>query len=798
MKCRWWPPVVLTAIVWLVFSRTLGSYFLADDFGEIAYVNRICNGELGLIWVNFSGNFMEVPSMSVWRPWLLMSLLFDFLIFKANPVGFYLTNLLSYNTVVLLLYWLLRMLTKSAQPLRSTLAAFFAAALFAVSPLHCESVSWVVGRVDIVCCVFYLLSLCLFVRSETASKNSAKWLTVGSIVSFWLGMWTKEMAIGASVMAFTITCLFSSKPLNFGYAFKRSLPLIANTFIYFVLRYFALGTLLGGYTQGIGDSQAANALSRWTDIDTIGRLFFPFVHSLYEHNRGPAMALAICYAILAALCLLRVLSIKIDFRWPLFLTIWTATCLAPLYKLWGLGYELEGARFCFFLTMPLATVFPALLFIERRDRKNDGLTPIDKNITLIGMVALIATAAILARTAIKTNLEWVHAGKDVLKFLDKTAVLNDAAGQANEKLVVLGIPKRHGGAHMILNGSTLKKALCPPFRDSDKSANVLTFDPILFSENFALDVARFKNLLAKNTAVVYWNENDMVPLQAKAALPAPRLLIGNTETARVSNSATAYAHSGGHIKMAGATSDAVTVTAIKPGDGLAFSGLNMSPLSADFLELSGTIKAAPENARELTFRANFYAGKNGALDEKNARSVILPCTADGTKKFHLYLPLSTNWKWYRDDIDTVFAELPPGCTLTITRAALLPALDIRPEATIDAIQPTDEGVYQLNHGNTYTLKIKLPNNIKVTRLEINTTAENTFNDNFRDQTQSFADTVVVPVSRINDLDAFNVVNGQIRKTSGKGAFHQIILRALDSSGTPIGVPSDPLTVRTAP
>ena len=120
----------LTALTWFIFNRTLGTYFLADDFGEIAYVSRIVGGEYGLIWLNFTGNFMQIPSMSVWRPWLLMSLLFDYLLWGTNPFGYYLTNLLSYNAVVLLFYWFIRQITAAWTSTRSGAAALFASALF--------------------------------------------------------------------------------------------------------------------------------------------------------------------------------------------------------------------------------------------------------------------------------------------------------------------------------------------------------------------------------------------------------------------------------------------------------------------------------------------------------------------------------------------------------------------------------------------------------------------------------------------------------------------------------------------
>ncbi len=198
--------ILLTALTWLVFNRTLGSYFLADDFGEVAYISRIKDGgEIALIWANFTGNYMQIPSMAVWRPWLLISLLADYFVWGANPFGFYLTNLLSYNLGIVLYYFFLRKLTESFSPLRSGLSSLLCAALFAVSPLHCESISWVVGRVDIVSSVFYLAAVnLLFAATAHFDDREAKKyrsLMGFSLLSFVIAMWTKEMPIGLPVLA---------------------------------------------------------------------------------------------------------------------------------------------------------------------------------------------------------------------------------------------------------------------------------------------------------------------------------------------------------------------------------------------------------------------------------------------------------------------------------------------------------------------------------------------------------------------------------------------------------------------
>ncbi len=72
------------------------------------------------------------------------------------PFGYHLVNLLLHTGVVLLLW---RLLLRLGVP-----GAWFAAAVFAVHPLHVESVAWVMGRKDILATVFYLSSVLAYIR----------------------------------------------------------------------------------------------------------------------------------------------------------------------------------------------------------------------------------------------------------------------------------------------------------------------------------------------------------------------------------------------------------------------------------------------------------------------------------------------------------------------------------------------------------------------------------------------------------------------------------------------------------
>jgi len=208
--------LVILASVLIVFGRSLTQYFLADDFGEIHYIDRIFNGDLSMLLANFTGNYMQIPGMSVYRPFLLLSLMLDFFFWRGNAFGYYLTNVSFYFLDALLLYFIVGSLCTSGSAAKNRLTALFAALVFALSPLHCESVSWVLGRVDIVCAFFYLVALLLVIKSLT--KNSSR-LIYGAVAAYISALLVKEMAIGIPVLALALGFLScqpgdSATPLN--------------------------------------------------------------------------------------------------------------------------------------------------------------------------------------------------------------------------------------------------------------------------------------------------------------------------------------------------------------------------------------------------------------------------------------------------------------------------------------------------------------------------------------------------------------------------------------------------------
>lgn len=789
--------LALSALVWFCFNRTLSTYFLADDFGEIAYISRIMHGEPGLIWLNFTGNFMQIPSMSVWRPWLLISLLADFVIWKANPIGFYLTNLLSYNTAVLLFYWLLRQMTSNWSRTRSGAAAFFASCLFAVSPLHCESISWVVGRVDIVSCVFYLLCLNFLLKGEMkeeeGNKDSYKKWQLLSVVSFWLGMWTKEMPIGLPVLVPFFLLAFGKGRLSFKRIALLSAPIWISTAVYLILRVLALGTLFGGYTQGIGDAQAAHAISRWLDKDTLMRLFFPLAYGIFGQLHIYQKILATLYALLSALFLVRLFCFRLSGEFVKFLAfvpIWVFTTLLPIYKLWGLGYELEGARFCFFLTMPLAAALPLILLAP--EKKGEQFTSDKKRNSVFAVVSstilflLVATFSKIAQT---TNLAWVHTGKEVREFCRKSRLLDQ---EDNGRMLVLGIPKRQGGTHMILNGATFEVLKSPPFvpENSPKIADIHTFDPIIFGNDKYIDAPRFKSLYNNGQGkVLVWHgphkEFKQVVYIAKNEKPAlPELVLPGVNEGSTLPRSIAYLHSHGHARAV-AKPHGLLLHNIQIGDCLAFSGLEVSPLRADYLEV----------------KLNLEEKGNGilaaAIDdglEKSRVETVLRAPGHHT----VYLPLSSNWHWYaHDKIETIYLIPPAGSKVLISSVRLVKEEEVRPTLKVTNAKMSNSGVYNLT-GQTADISLRLSSQLPFDQYVIELSKANSFFENCTHGEAREEEGViskvyksVPPAPESNGIYTLKIP----AKDLSPGVFQEARVRILDKSGATIGEPSAPVNLR---
>ena len=88
----------------------------------------------------------------MWHPLTWLSLMLDRQFYGMNAGGYHWTNLLLHMANTLLLFFTMRRMTDAFW--RSA----FVAILFAVHPLHIESVAWISERKDVLCMFFWLLA----------------------------------------------------------------------------------------------------------------------------------------------------------------------------------------------------------------------------------------------------------------------------------------------------------------------------------------------------------------------------------------------------------------------------------------------------------------------------------------------------------------------------------------------------------------------------------------------------------------------------------------------------------------
>ena len=121
-----------------------------------------------------------------WHPLTWLSLMLDHSLFGLNPMGYHLVNLLFHVLSTILLFLVLRRMTRALWP------SAFVAALFAIHPLHVESVAWVVERKDVLSTFFWMLTLgaySYYVERRTVQRY------VFVLLFFILGLMSKPMLV---------------------------------------------------------------------------------------------------------------------------------------------------------------------------------------------------------------------------------------------------------------------------------------------------------------------------------------------------------------------------------------------------------------------------------------------------------------------------------------------------------------------------------------------------------------------------------------------------------------------------
>ena len=143
------------------------------NYDDNRYVTANAHVKQGLTWGNLVWSFQaRDASFQYWHPVTWISHLLDVQLFGLNAGRHHLVSLLFHTANATLLFLLLQRLTGAAW--RSA----FVAALFALHPLHVQSVAWVAERKDVLSAFFFFLTLLAYARYAEKSVISSQWSAV--------------------------------------------------------------------------------------------------------------------------------------------------------------------------------------------------------------------------------------------------------------------------------------------------------------------------------------------------------------------------------------------------------------------------------------------------------------------------------------------------------------------------------------------------------------------------------------------------------------------------------------------
>lgn len=200
MSSRGSPWVRLAAVLALlapalvVFAPGLGYPFLQLD--DVPYIVEN-PGLRDLSWRGIRFLFLEDRLDARYFPLSYLSLAVDHRLFGWEPFGFHLVNLLLHLANTLLVFGLVRRLT------RDQLAAAVTAVLFSIHPLQVESVAWIISRKNVLFLLFFLLAAHAYLRfvEERGRRNGiAAAALAASALGYLLACLSKTAAITLPVL----------------------------------------------------------------------------------------------------------------------------------------------------------------------------------------------------------------------------------------------------------------------------------------------------------------------------------------------------------------------------------------------------------------------------------------------------------------------------------------------------------------------------------------------------------------------------------------------------------------------
>lgn len=420
--------IVLTTLI--VYSQTLGHGFIIG-YDDADYVTRNPRVQAGPTLDSIKWAFTAFHS-SNWHPLTWISHMLDCRLFDLKAGGHHATNLILHLANALLLYYVLRRMTKFIW--RSA----FVAILFAVHPLHVESVAWISERKDLLSGLFAMLTILAYIRYAERPEFRRYALVVLALAA---GLMSKPMLV---TMPFVLL-LLDYWPL--GRLAKRGLvglvveklPLLALSVASCAITVVAQRS--GGSVRSLEEASLAFRIpaAAISYVTYIVKMIWPrhlAIPYLYSSNVLPIWKVIASVIVLAAITSLVVLLRR---KRPYLLVgwLWYVGTLVPVIGFVQVGPQMIADRYTY---LPIIGLFVMVSWavpeLGRRLRKNGrvgewasgrtGLVPVLAGVVVIALMISASFQAARWRNTF-TLFEYV------LSVTGENRIAHNALGMAYEE-----------------------------------------------------------------------------------------------------------------------------------------------------------------------------------------------------------------------------------------------------------------------------------------------------------------------------------------------------------------------------
>ncbi len=287
------------------------------------------------------------PHSGNWHSLTWLSHILDCQVFGLNAIGHHLTSLLFHIASTLLLFLALKKMTGAVWP------SAFVAAVFALHPLHVESVAWVAERKDVLSGFFWMLTIMAYAQ-YTERPNARRYLLVA--LAFTMGLMSKPMLV---TLPFVLLLLdywplgrFQSSPLGSDYQSIPAWHLIVEKVPLFVLAAVSsVVTFIVQQSSGAMESieilplnfRTANALFSY--VNYISKMIYPSRLAIfYPISPIPPWQPMVCFIILIAITTLVIISRR---RYLVVGWMWYLGTLVPVIGLVQVGSQAMADRYTY-------------------------------------------------------------------------------------------------------------------------------------------------------------------------------------------------------------------------------------------------------------------------------------------------------------------------------------------------------------------------------------------------------------------------------------------------------------------